>query len=425
MLRTSLPLALIASLALASCGSDDESSSSPAPHNDAGADAEPDTSPPDAHPEAEASIDAAPVTTIAFNEATTFTIETAGADHLAFPDVTRLSDGRILLVYRRGDSHVDASGRIMKHFGSADGLDWSAAEVLYDEPGIDDRDPSVTTLANGEVAVNYFQYLTLSAEGTTVSLHENFVGVSTDDAATFGSFTSVGPCSMVTANPSLVNDLWVDDQGDLIDVNASSSSIIAYGGELLLPSYGGKALNLNNLPAHPKSRLSLFTASDLAGTWAQHEVEPDRATDTWLMEPAILALPDGRLLMQVRTANGASPGSPGNLLQTVSNDGGATWTDYEDLGFIGHAPELLRLENGVLLSAFREINDAYSKEWVSFMTSLDDGATWSERIHILDCGASECGYPGMLELEGDKLLVVFYAPGGASIDATIYDFAAD
>ena len=83
----------------------------------------------------------------------------------------------------------------------------------------------------------------------------------------------------------------------------------------------------------------------------------------------------------------------------LSCDGGATWSDWSPFSFVGHAPDLLRLENGVLLSAFREINDAFTQEWVSYMYSITESATWSPVTRVESCGAAECGYPSLLELD--------------------------
>jgi sialidase-1 len=363
---------------------------------------------------------AARPTAIALSEEARFTIVEGGSDHLAFPDVTRLSDGELLLVYRRGATHVDPSGRIMQQLGSPDGLTWTAATVLHDEPSIDDRDPSVTTLTTGEVLVSYFQYRTMAAAGTTLALHQSFVGRSTDQALSFSSFQQLGNGPMQVTSPTLVNDLWVDDQLQPIVVYACSSAIVETGGRLLLPAYGGAALNLDDLAAVPRSRVLLFATDLAAASWTLEPIAPEQATDTWLMEPALLQLAGGRLLLQIRTAAGANPSTPGNLLQAWSDDSGTSWSSYQDLGFVGHAPELLQLTNGVVLSAFRELNDAFSHEWTSLQWSLDDGVSWSERLQVRDCGAVECGYPALLELDDGRLLVVYYAPGGASIDAVIY-----
>jgi hypothetical protein len=378
----------------------------------------------DAGPEAAQSDGAPPVVAIAFTPEQSFTIRDSGGNHLAFPDVARLGDGRILLVYREGATHVDATGRIMKQLGTADGLTWSDPEVLHDEPGMDDRDPSVAALAGGDLLVSYFQYAGQATADGTVYLHHNFVGRSTDDGATFGTFAQVDPGPMADPSAGLdANGVWVDGTGAPLVIMATSSAIIEVGGRLALPAYGGPALDLGDLAHATRSHLSIYWSDD-AVTWTESIVAPGVATGTWLMEPAILKLDDGTLLMHVRTAAGTSPSSPGNLWQTASADDGATWSDYRDLGFVGHAPELLQLRCGVVLSAFRWINQAFTAEAVSFVYSLDRGATWSEVQPIADCGATECGYPGLLELEENRVLVVYYAPGGVSIDATIYSFEA-
>lgn len=363
----------------------------------------------------------APIASITFTLAQEAVVREVTAQHLAFPDVVRLRDGRLLVVYREGRTHVDATGRIMKQFGSADALTWSAPEVLVDTPSIDDRDPSVTVLPNGDVLVNWFQYL---PQGN-LTVHHVYVTRSTDNGATFGTAVEVDHGPLTVTSPQLdAQGLWVDSAGQPVIVQASSSSVIStVGDRLLLPAYGGNALNLSNLNATPRSRLTLYASNDSGDTWTALPVAPARATDTWLMEPAIMRLDDGSLLMQLRTAAATSPSSAGHLLQTVSTDDGATFSDYRDLGFVGHAPELVQLHNGVVVSAFRYLDDALTTETVSMMASVDRGATWGDQVVIHDCSAVECGYPGLLELDGDRLLVVYYAPGGTAIDAAIYSFA--
>ena len=54
-----------------------------------------------------------------------FIIRKLDSGHIAFTDVVRMQDNRQLLVYREGLTHVDTSGKIIKHFGSADGKTWS------------------------------------------------------------------------------------------------------------------------------------------------------------------------------------------------------------------------------------------------------------------------------------------------------------
>jgi len=362
------------------------------------------------------------VTSISFSEETTVTITDDG-DHFAFPDVTRTADETLFLVYRRGNSHADNSGRIMKQVGARDGLTWNPPEVLYDEPGIDDRDPSVVSLADGDLLMSYFQYTGVAEDGGSLFLHEIFSLRSTDNGETFGAPSQVSSGTMSPDNPHRNPEgLWVNDEEEPIIVQACSSPIVETDTRLLLPIYGGNALNLDNLAGAPRSRISIYESTDAGSSWNEEPVNHDLASNVWLQEPALLVLPEDRMLLQVRTAYGTSPSSPGNLAQAVSEDGGRTWSSWESLGFVGHAPDLYRLDCGVVLSAFREINDEFTQEWVSFMYSLDDGQTWSELNRIEDCGAQECGYPSILELDENRLLIVYYTAGGESIQATIFNF---
>jgi len=373
---------------------------------------------------ADGGVDASlpPVTAITFTEEQRFTIA-AEPGHQAFPSVTRLADGQLLLVFRLGAGHVEASGRIMKQFGAPDASQWSTPEVLVDAPDIDDRDPSATTLDDGSVLVSYFQYRTEAVGNDTLILHQVFTGTSVDGAQTFTPFTQASAGPMAVANPSIDGSgLWVDGGGDPIVVTACSSPAVAVGQTVAIPTYGGNTLNLGNLAAAPRSTIALLASASAAGPWTSQPVAPDAAPSTWLQEPALLPLSTGAWLIHARTAEDTSPSSPGPLVQALSTDQGASWSSWAPFDFVGHAPDLLELDNGVVLSAFREINDAFTQEWVSFVHSLDHGATWSAPRQVEDCGAVECGYPSLVELPGNRLLMVYYAAGGASIDGVVLTF---
>lgn len=413
-MRPSLALLLALAVSSSACGSS-SADNSKKPLADAGTEAA-----------AEAGLDAAPdapkPTQASFKVEQTFAIASTTNGHLAFPDLTRLADGRLMLVYRQGASHVDASGRIMKQFGASDGVTWTTPEVLYDAPGIDDRDPSVMTLSNGDVLVDYFQYKTVSTADGTMAVHHIFAGRSSDNGKTFGAFAQVDPGSMSPSNPHLdTAGLWVDGQSQPLFVWACSSPIVELGGQLVLPAYGGHPLNLANLAASPKSRISLFVSGD-GQSWTAEPVLTNDAASSWLQEPALLPLSSGTTLMQMRTADGTSPSNAGKLMQSTSPDG-KSWSPPGSLPFVGHAPNLVELPGGLVLSAYRLLDDALTKESVAMSWSLDDGGAWSDPIQVADCGAVECGYPSMIELSPGRFLLVYYAPGGTSIEGVIYSYS--
>jgi hypothetical protein len=347
------------------------------------------------------------------------------SSHVAFPDVARLPSGEILLVYREAGVHgVDPTGGIAYQTGSADGLDWSAPEEFLDTPDIDDRDPSVTVTAAGDVIANWFQYVYESTDDGDLGVHQIFFGRLDNTEGLLVDTAMVPDLSMSYPGAYVGDDeLWLDADGDPVVVTACSSPIREIGGSLFVQSYGGYAWNTSN-PSAPRSRISLFASGDGGGLWAELPIAEGQAPDTWLQEPSLLALTADRWIVQLRTAEGSSPGNAGNLWQTTTDDGGATWSEYVDLGFVGHAPYLARLSNGVLVSAFRWL------EWtgvnptstnVNFIYSMDQGATWSDMISVLAPQIVEVGYPSILELEGNRMLIVFYV-GGTSIQGAIYDF---
>ena len=358
----------------------------------------------------------------------TFTLEQAVTiaeemGHLAFPDVARLADGRIALVYRQGASHVDPSGLVMAQFGSEDGLTWSDPAVILDTPGIDDRDPSVALLADGRLLVTWFPYDWETIGGSRLTLHEVFGAFSSDQGETFPHVVQISDGSMSVEGGHIDEQgLWADGAGEAVLVWACSSPAVEYQGRILLPAYGGHALNLSQLATHPRSWITLFASDDGGETWARERVETGGPADTWLMEPSLLPVRNGPFRLHIRTADGTDPGGPGQTAQSFSFDGGAVWAPWQDLDFIGHAPNLYQLQNGAVLSAFRWVSDSYTVASAAFVHSLDDGKTWSHPIEIEYCAGYECGYPSILELPGNRVLFVYYGRGGASIKGAIYSF---
>lgn len=364
--------------------------------------------------------------TCEFNAVDAVVIRTIDTGHVAFPDITRLSDGQILLVYREASEHgVDPTGRITKQIGSADGTTWTDPEILHDVPDVDDRDPSVTTLSNGDIVLNYFQYIYQTTTGDgNLGVHQIFYGRSSDDGQTWGDFTMVPSGSglaMDYPNAEIGSDLlWNDGNGNPVVVTACSNPIVEIGDRLFSQNYGGNAWNSAN-PSAPKSYISLFISDDSGATWSEQMIAPGVSQDTWLQEPSLLALDEENWIVHLRTASGSSPGNPGYLWQIRTDDGGQTWGDYLQFDFIGHAPYLYRLSNGVVLSAFRWLNDTYTSTNVNFIYSTDNGETWSEMISIIEPQTVEVGYPSILELADNRMLIVYYF-GGQTIAGIIYEF---
>lgn len=347
--------------------------------------------------------------------------------HFAFPDVVKLKSGKLMAVFRNGSTHADKGGVIIAAF-SDDGINWDEPDILLDDETIDDRDPSITVFSDGRVGMNWFKYR-YPADYSEPWVHHLFFAVSDSSGLNFGEHIQVDTGVFDYSETAVMNEngIWVDENGSEITVAASSSSAIEHEGKIIIPGYFGNALNWQTMSKTPKTRVVLYESADGGKTWTPNEVKAEIDEKTWLQEPALLKVTDKRWIIQVRTAVGSSPSAKGDLVQTVSEDGGKTWSAYKSLGFVAHAPELLKLENGVIVSSFRWLDwgTDVTREAVSMVYSLDGGETWSDLVEILDCGKAECGYPGMVELPGNKILVVYYTPGGKGIESKIITFEAE
>jgi len=382
---------------------------------------------PDQDEEETGNKDAA-VSSISFTVPEESSVVTDLSGHFAFPDVVRLKNGRLMSVFRKGKQHVDASGSIVVVF-SKDGVDWGEPDILFNDTTIDDRDPSIAVLSDGRVVMNWFKYR-YPADYSEPWVHHLFFAVADQEGKNISKEVQVDTGVFDYSETSEMNEdgIWIDDEGNEVTVAASSSSAIEHDGKIIIPGYFGNALNWQSMAKTPKTKVVLFESADGGATWNPNEVKAEIDENTWLQEPALLKVTENRWIIQARTGVGASPSNKGDLVQTVSEDAGKTWSPYKSLGFVAHAPELLKLENGVLVSSFRWLDWAGSNatsESVSMVYSLDGGDTWSDLIEILNCGAAECGYPGMVELPDNRILVVYYTPGGQSIESKIITFEAE
>ncbi|OFX80546.1 MAG: hypothetical protein A2X12_08430 [Bacteroidetes bacterium GWE2_29_8] len=291
-------------------------------------------------------------------------------DHVAFPDFAKLSDGRLLCTWREATEHMQdpKAGKFMKSIGSADGLTWSEATLLYDEPGKDDRDISLNRMSDGTIIADFFK----SYSGYCYILK------SKDDGQTWIGYDSV------KANG---DGGWSVPSAQAVEIN----------GEIWIPTYG-------NDGTYSKSRVVMVKSKNNGTSWSTEVINGEDLKSFNLQEPTIIKAHNNRLIMHVRTYGAIGMGK---MAQCYSDDGGKTWTSWKFFGFIGHAPELYKTESGVLISAFRYLNSDATETYTGMMYSVDNGETWSDRI-VVDVSDAETGYPSIESLGNDKFIISYY-----------------
>ena len=309
----------------------------------------------------------------------------------AFPDVCvrKRSDppGELACVFYAGFAHVSLSslapggklppecpkgGRVSLVRSRDLGRTWSKAEVVVDSDS-DDRDPSIVELPDGELLVTYFA-LDVGPGGQGYRFAASNRVRSSDGGRTW-------------SRPEPLWKDWAVSSPARILSDGRLALALYYVGETKSPggSYGG------------------FSSSRDGGkSWSEPVPIGKEGPLVLDAEPDVVELPGTapgrRLLMALRPT----------MAWSRSEDGGATWTRPEKIGFGGDCPYFLRMRSGLLLLAHRNPG-------TSLHVSVDDGKRWSANVPIDTVGGA---YPSLCELrapapEGTGF-VVYYEEGPGS-----------
>ena len=143
-----------------------------------------------------------------------------------------------------------------------------------------------------------------------------------------------------------------------------------------------------------------------------------------LNEPHMVELPNGRLICHIRSENAelfhGGDETLFTVFQSVSDDGGRTWSEPEMLldETGGAPPHLLLLKSGLLISAYGRRKPPYG---IMVMVSADGGKTWKTDIPVCDnLATDDLGYPSTVELDDGTLVTVFYAAESENSPCNVY-----
>ncbi len=197
-----------------------------------------------------------------------------------WPWITRTSKGRLVCVFRDDGVHgFSPTGKILWTASDDGGNTWAPAQVVVDQPGVDDRNAAVVELPDGTLMVPYNTY-------TKDHLSQAMVICSKDRGATW-------------ARPRPIAEL---------DARTRGAPIALTSGDLVIPIY--KAPGNQSIAAR---------SSDGGNTWELSHIENTEGFvgDEWVVVEA----EKGRIVGIIRE-NGTRDGY---FWKTESRDGGRTW----------------------------------------------------------------------------------------------------
>jgi predicted neuraminidase len=243
---------------------------------------------------------------------------------------------------------------------SWNGERWSASRTIVDLPGIAVGNPVLFTGSDG--IVHLFFALLYGPEWTDARVT---LMSSTDKGMTWGSMRTLHPMKglMTKTRP------------------------LQLAGRLLLPVYD------------EASWCSHVLISDTAmGDW---QLYGDTTARRKTIQPAIVELADGTLLMYARSVKG-------RIFTARSVNGGFSWTASQPspLPNPNAGIDLIQLRSGRLILVYNPTVEG--REQLALAVSEDEGASWSAP-HLIEDAVGEFSYPYLIQASDGRIHLLYTA----------------
>lgn len=197
-------------------------------------------------------------------------------------------------------------------------------------------------------------------------------------------------------------------------------------GSLLLPLAGQRSDSYRDIQQPLAS--FVLRSLDRGNTWKFHATVAEDVNGTRdFDEPAMAALPNGRLLCMLRSHVSPRRDPPGGYLYvTQSEDGGATWAKPRKTSMWGHPAHLLALRDGRVLCTYGY--RMHPGPGVRACVSRD-GVAWNPQdiftVHEvagLDSDHLQIGCPSSVEFEDGRILTAYqtWMEGRQGIESSLY-----
>lgn len=320
----------------------------------------------------------------------------------AWSTVFRRRSGQLCLAFSGGRKrHICPFGRLELMQSDDHGANWSWPRVILDSP-FDDRDGGIVETSKGSLIISTFSsdaYQKILNRAETAAEQGT---LSWPD----GELTSWRQANdRVALNPAFKPGQWVlrsTDGGATWShpipslVNSPHGPISLKSGLLL---YAGKEL------WDGQGRVGFSCSSDDGVSWSWLSELPVRAGDLaeHYHELHAVEAGDGSIIVQIRNWNEQNQGE---TLQSISRDGGHTWTMPQSIGVWGLPSHLLKLSDDRLLMTYGYRRAPFGNQ---ARFSHDHGATWSDPVTISDDGTcTDLGYPSSVEIGFNQFLTIWY-----------------
>ncbi len=295
--------------------------------------------------------------------------------------------------------HVCPFGKTVLFKSWDEGKTWSVPMVVNDS-WMDDRDAGIVYLGGKSILVTWFN-LHISAYSTGFKGYTDKWSASRGVVAMYDTvppeYAQGGSYVRVSHDGGLT---W----GDVVrvPVSAPHGPILCRDGRLLYLGKEHCSYGVEN-----PGVVAAWESRDQGATWTKAgEIPTPPAGTSWenFWEPHCLELPDGKLLGIIR-AQGNEVAHGFTMYQSVSEDGGKTWSEMVCLGISGSPPHLLQHSSGAVVLVFGRREGPCEERAI---LSYDGGKTWGEEITLREGFDSDLGYPASVELSDGSIMTLYY-----------------
>jgi hypothetical protein len=318
----------------------------------------------------------------------------ADGEYNAFAHPAGFPDGSVMISFRRATNANTSLGLAVTSSSTDGGHTWSAPATAVSCGSLDCRDPSITRLSSGVLAMSYFSYDSTSGDSWVYVVKSTGPVASAGASVTWGAPVAV-PTTMIGTGA------------------ACSAPVVEALGGLVLPVYGqlpGDAYDSSVLMYSSGGAWSALSTIAEGQTYGQNFDEPNAAKRS-----------DGSLIALMRITSGVNTGQEWQ----ATSASGASWATAT-YAFPGQgAPRMAALASGPVLASVRSAvtwdygPGGLAEIWVS----ASAGAAWTGPLPSAMGGAlGQQQYGGMVEMFPGVVGYAFAAeaPGERLLQSGVY-----
>lgn len=320
----------------------------------------------------------------------------------SFPSVVRKPDGELLVSFRRapnrvmfgekGNNHVDHNSYLVGT-RSTDGERWSDPELIYAHAFGGSQDPCLLQLKDGTLLCTSYGWTTTRGEP---ELKEPYFEA--------GNFIFLGGYLVRSTDGGKIwsGPLYPPHIEPERHYNVFGDPVPAYNRGALYEARDGRILWI--VAAHDsigKTSNHLLVSNDKGITWDHTGVVAKDAKISF-NEASVIETQNGDIVGFLRTA-----GYEDQAVIARSTDGGRTFK-WQSMGFQGHPLNALQLPDGRVLLTYGYRHKPYGIRARILNSECADWDTAPEVILRSDGGNGDLGYTWPVQLDGNRVLVVYY-----------------